>query len=216
MISTALNSIDTQRDNLATNLTAMGVSSTNSETLAQLVPKVLDISVATPLDIYYDSIDADGYLTSTTFYGTSIPFLAFKGKGKLASLTAPNLTIINNDEFNGCIALNLSTIPSGVISIGNTAFYGCTGLNSKFALNSGLTTIGLQAFKNCTSLRKLWIPATVTTILRNTSGSITTGCNLALVVYCEPASQPAGWDYNASITNLTFNWGVTKAQFDAL
>ena len=42
-IATALAALDTQRDNLAANLTTKGVTASNTETLAQLVPKVLDI-----------------------------------------------------------------------------------------------------------------------------------------------------------------------------
>ena len=43
-IATALQNLDIQRDNLAAILTAKGVTSSNTETLAQLVLKVLNIS----------------------------------------------------------------------------------------------------------------------------------------------------------------------------
>lgn len=43
-IATALIALDTQRDNLAANLVTKGVAATNAETLAQLVPKVLNIT----------------------------------------------------------------------------------------------------------------------------------------------------------------------------
>jgi hypothetical protein len=42
-IATALTALDTQRKNLAANLTTQGVASAGTETLAQLVPKVLNI-----------------------------------------------------------------------------------------------------------------------------------------------------------------------------
>ena len=42
-LATALTALNTQRDNLAANLTTMGVTASNTETLAQLVPKVLNI-----------------------------------------------------------------------------------------------------------------------------------------------------------------------------
>lgn len=42
-LATALIALDTQRNNLAANLTTMGVTAANTETLAQLVPKVLNI-----------------------------------------------------------------------------------------------------------------------------------------------------------------------------
>lgn len=43
-IAQALLDLDEQRDLLATNLTTMGVTASNTETLAQLIPKVLDIT----------------------------------------------------------------------------------------------------------------------------------------------------------------------------
>ena len=42
-LATALTALDTRRDSLAANLTTMGVTASNTETLAQLVPKVLNI-----------------------------------------------------------------------------------------------------------------------------------------------------------------------------
>lgn len=42
-LGAASTALDTQRDNLAANLTTMGVPAVNTETLAQLVPKVLDV-----------------------------------------------------------------------------------------------------------------------------------------------------------------------------
>lgn len=43
-IATELGKLNTQRNNLAVNLTTKGVTASSSETLAQLVPKVLDIT----------------------------------------------------------------------------------------------------------------------------------------------------------------------------
>ena len=43
-IATELGKLNTQRNNLAANLTTKGVTASSSETLAQLVPKVLDIT----------------------------------------------------------------------------------------------------------------------------------------------------------------------------
>ena len=55
------------------------------------------------------------------------------------------------------------TIPSGVTSIGDSAFYGCTGLTSIEIPNS-VTSIGNYAFSNCTSLTSIEIPNSVTSI----------------------------------------------------
>lgn len=51
-IAKALTALDTQRNNLAANLVTKGVEATNTETLGELVPKVLNISSG------YDTSDA--------------------------------------------------------------------------------------------------------------------------------------------------------------
>ena len=47
-IATGMTTLDAQRDNLAANLVTKGVTASNTETLTQLVPKVLDITTGTP------------------------------------------------------------------------------------------------------------------------------------------------------------------------
>jgi len=45
-------------------------------------------------------------------------------------------------------------IPNSVTSIGDTAFYGCSGLTS-VTIGSGVTSIGREAFWNCSGLKKV-------------------------------------------------------------
>ena len=55
-----------------------------------------------------------------------------------------------NGAFAGCIALESVTIPGTVTSIGNRAFYGCTGLSDiRIKAPEGTVSIGTEAFKNC-------------------------------------------------------------------
>ena len=54
-------------------------------------------------------------------------------------------------------------IPDSVTSIGDYAFYGCTGLASITIPNS-VTSIGYRAFYNCSSLTSITIPDSVTSI----------------------------------------------------
>ena len=69
-LATALTALDTRRDSLAANLTTMGVTASNTETLAQLVPKVLNIesggggtpTAVTPKDVNF--YDYDGTLVA--------------------------------------------------------------------------------------------------------------------------------------------------------
>ena len=56
-------------------------------------------------------------------------------------------------------------IPSGVTSIGSSAFDGCTNLESvTFGENSVLESIGSSAFYGCSSLKSITIPSRVTSI----------------------------------------------------
>ena len=57
----------------------------------------------------------------------------------------------------------LYTIPEGVTSIGEEAFYGCSSLTSVF-LPSTLSSIGYDAFDRCSSLTSITIPEGVTSI----------------------------------------------------
>ena len=55
------------------------------------------------------------------------------------------------------------TLPDSLTTIGDKAFYYCTGLTS-ITLPNTLTTIGISAFNNCTALTSVDIPNSVTTI----------------------------------------------------
>jgi hypothetical protein len=55
------------------------------------------------------------------------------------------------------------TIPSSVISIGNSAFSDCSSLTS-ITIPSGVTSIGNDAFSYCSSLTSVTIPSSVTSI----------------------------------------------------
>jgi hypothetical protein len=57
-------------------------------------------------------------------------------------------------------------IPASVTTIGDSAFYDCTGLTS-IKIPAGVTTIGDNAFSSCTGLTSIKIPASITTIGRN-------------------------------------------------
>ena len=70
---------------------------------------------------------------------------------------------IGNYAFYNCTGLTSITIPEGVTSIGNSAFSNCTGLTS-ITIPEGVTSIGNSAFSNCTGLTSITIPEGVTSI----------------------------------------------------
>ena len=73
------------------------------------------------------------------------------------------VTSIGDYAFYGCSGLTSVTIPTSVTSIGATAFYGCSGLTSVTIPNS-VTSIGENAFYECTGLTSVTIPNSVTFI----------------------------------------------------
>ena len=79
-------------------------------------------------------------------------------------VTLPDgLTSIGNYAFYTCRSLTSITIPNSVTSIGERAFCFCSGLTSITIPNS-VTSIGYYAFDDCKSLTSITIPNSVTSI----------------------------------------------------
>ena len=76
-----------------------------------------------------------------------------------------SVTSIGEGAFYGCTGLTSITIPNSVTSIGNRVFDSCTGLTSITIPNS-VTSIGDAAFYNCSGLTSITIGDGVTSIGR--------------------------------------------------
>ena len=77
------------------------------------------------------------------------------------------VTSIGNSAFNGCSSLVGVTIEDSVTSIGDYAFYNCSSLMS-VEIPNGVTSIGKSAFYKCSSLMSVEIPNGVTSIGEST------------------------------------------------
>ncbi len=73
------------------------------------------------------------------------------------------VTSIGQYAFYDCTGLTSVTIPNSVTSIGDLAFKGCSSLTSVTIPNS-VTSIGYRAFAECTGLTSVTIPNSVTSI----------------------------------------------------
>jgi hypothetical protein len=73
------------------------------------------------------------------------------------------VTSIGNYAFFICSGLTSVTIPNSVTSIGQSAFYSCSGLTSVTIPNS-VTSIGQSAFRDCSILTSATIGNSVTSI----------------------------------------------------
>ena len=85
---------------------------------------------------------------------------------------------IGNSAFRGCSSLSSISIPSSVTSIGDWAFEDCSSLSS-VSITEGVTSIGECAFFECSSLASISIPSSVTSI----DGCAFLGCSSLTDVY---------------------------------
>lgn len=98
-----------------------------------------------------------------------VPYQAFYQNPRITSVTfGPNCHSIGQNAFYQCTGItSLDFSNSGVTTIGAGAFYNCTGLTSLDLTGSSVTTIGASAFYNCTGLRSASFGSTLQTIGSN-------------------------------------------------
>ena len=120
--------------------------------------------------IYYNYLDKTAKTVAVTYKGNSYSSYANEYSGSVSipssvkySGTTYSVTSIGEDAFYNCTGLTSVRIPNSVTSIDNSAFYWCDGLTSVTIPNS-VTSIGSYAFEGCTGLTSVTIPNSVTSI----------------------------------------------------
>ena len=124
-------------------------------------------------------------------------------------ITLPNSVIsIGGSAFYGCSSLTSITIGNSVTSIGGRAFWGCSSLTS-ITLPNSVISIGERAFKDCSSLTSITLPNSITSIESNAFG----GCS-SLTSITIPNSVTSIGDYAfwgcTSLTSITIPNSVTS------
>ena len=110
--------------------------------------------------------------------------IAYSGAG--GAVTIPSsVTTIGNNAFYGCSGLTSVTIGNSVTSIGSSAFYGCSGLTSVTIPNS-VTSIGNSAFHGCSGLTSVTIGNSVTSI----GNQAFSGCSGLTEIHSEASVAP--------------------------
>ena len=84
-------------------------------------------------------------------------------KGGNMTVIPNGVTSIGNNAFYDCSGLTSIEIPNSVTSIGDSAFSGCKGLKN-VTIGNRVTSIGGSAFSGCSGLISVVIPNSVTSI----------------------------------------------------
>ena len=120
--------------------------------------------------IYYNITDATNKTIEVTYRGTSYSEYSNEYTGSVVipesvtyNGTTYSVTSIGDEAFYNCTGLTSITIPNSVTSIGDEAFYNCTGLTSITIPNS-VKSIGSEAFYRCKGLTSVVIGNSVTSI----------------------------------------------------
>ena len=120
---------------------------------------MLALSVSISVDAYdFEVANEDGVV---------IYYNIVSEADKTCEVTYRSTTYYNYDDYSGTVKIPETVIYSSmsykVTTIGNSAFYFCTGLTS-IIIPSSVTTIGQEAFYACSGLNSITIPSSVTTI----------------------------------------------------
>ena len=143
---------------------------------------------------------------------TEIKYCAFSGWNGTSITIPTGVTSIGNSAFTHCSSLTSITIPDSVTSIGHHAFYNCRSLTS-INIPDGVTSIGDSAFCGCSSLTSINIPDGVTII----GGSAFYNCSRLTSITIPDSVTRIGYSAFfscSSLTSITFQG--TKAQWNAI
>ena len=156
-------------------------------------------------DLYYDITSSAEPYTAAVTYEKQYAADNYAG---ISDLVIPetvenegitySVTSIGDAAFYKCTGLTSVTIPEGVASIGNHAFNSCTGL-TLVTIPGSVTSIGNVAFHQCTDLTSVTIPGSVTSIGDNAFD----GCTSLTLVTISDGVTSIGNNAFTSCTGLT-------------
>ena len=121
---------------------------------------------------------------------------------EITTLEIPtSVTSIGNNAFYGCSGLTTLNLPSNVTSIGDRAFGGCSNLTS-VDLPSSITKMGDFVFFYCEKLSNVNLPSDITTISTGAFGGCSSLQNINLPSGVTTIGDNAFFDCS-NLTNVT-------------
>ena len=159
------------------------------------------------------TLDSDGVLTISgsgrmmDFYPSDdIPWVENKKSIKTACIESGVMSI-SDSAFRGCSSLTSVMIPNSVTSIDSFAFYDCTSL-ANITVPDSVTRIGNYAFSECKCLTSLTIGSSVTSI----GDWAFQGSGLVSVTLPDSLTSIGSFVFNGckSLTSVTLGSGVTS------
>lgn len=109
------------------------------------------------------TISGSGPMEDYDYYYPLPPWWGHREDPITSVVIGSGITSIGDVAFAGCSALTSITILGSVTQIGNNAFSGCSGL-ANITIPSSVTSIGIEAFDGCSDLTNITIPSSVTSI----------------------------------------------------
>ena len=120
------------------------------------------ITYATPSKLSETTSNKSPGLHTNAFSGSSGQLTITShefGNGVGTVIFNGDVTSVGNYAFYGCSGLTSIDIPSGVTSIGQYAFFSCSGITN-IDIPSGVTSIGQYAFMSCINITSMTLYAT--------------------------------------------------------
>lgn len=140
---------------------------------------------------YSGSISVPKTVTNngTEYSVTKIGEYAFYYSAVTSVSMPEGITSIDNNAFFGCQNLETVALPESLTTLDHDAFSGCQNLES-VTLPETLTTLGYSAFKACKLLKTIKIPSGVTAI----PDQCFDGCSSLESVTIPEGVTTIGWD----------------------